>query len=45
MNSLHQEPFGQVFIIRHAESKYNEAVKNDESQKPFAKHDPNLIDA
>ena len=45
MNSHQQDPIGQVYIIRHAESKYNEAVKYDETQKPIAKHDPNLIDA
>ena len=44
VNTLkHQE--GRVFIIRHAESKYNEAVKGNILKKLSAKHDPALLDA
>ena len=36
---------GQVFIIRHAESGYNEAVKGNDDMKIIAKHDVALLDA
>mgnify|MGYP000259175864 CR=1 FL=1 len=40
-----QTQVDRVFIIRHAESKYNEAVKGNVLKKLSAKHDKNLLDA